>query len=94
MTPIRSGGAIRSQAKVLVEALAPRGKTPRYDGYTETPFTVTRHTAVFAEFDRSGRLRPTIPFWRTLYRERRFTYVMDRWVLPWVYWNLILTGRA
>lgn len=94
VTPIRSGGAIRSQAKVLVEALAPRGKTPRYDGYTETPFTVTRHTAVFAEFDRSGRLRPTIPFWRTLYRERRFTYVMDRWVLPWVYWNLILTGRA
>ena len=27
-------------------------------------------------------------------RARRFTYVMDRWVLPWIYWNLILKGRA
>jgi sulfide:quinone oxidoreductase len=94
VTPIRSGGAIRSQAKVITDALTRPQKNSRYDGYSETPFTVTRRTAVFAEFDRSGRLQPSIPFWRTLYRERRFTYVMDRRVLPWVYWNLILKGRA
>lgn len=94
ITPIRSGGAIRSQAKVIADALTRPRKHSRYDGYSETPFTVTRRTAVFAEFDRAGRLQPSIPFWRTLYRERRFTYVMDRWVLPAVYWNLILKGRA
>ena len=94
VTPIRSGGAIRPQAKVIADGLTGRGKTPAYDGYSETPFTVSGRTAVFAEFDRSGRLQPSIPFWTSLYRERRFTYVMDRWVLPWVYWNLILKGRA
>ncbi|WP_144875650.1 NAD(P)/FAD-dependent oxidoreductase [Microbacterium sp. 1.5R] len=94
LTRIRSGGAIRSQAKVIADALTRPDRKRRYDGYSETPFTVTAHSAVFAEFDRRGRLQPSIPWWRTLYRERRFTYVMDRWVLPWVYWNLILTGRA
>lgn len=94
LTRIRSGGAIRSQAKIIADALTRPGSHGRYDGYSETPFTVTGRTAVFAEFDRAGRLQPSIPFWRTLYRERRFTYLMDRWVLPWVYWNLILTGRA
>lgn len=94
VTTVRSGGAIRSQSQIITD-LQSTGETSKpYDGYTETPFTVSRHTAVFAEFDRTGRLTPTIPFWRTLYRERRFTYVMDRWVLPWVYWNLILKGRA
>jgi len=94
VTPIRSGGAIRSQSRVIVDALTRPPRSTRYDGYTETPFTVTRRTAVFAEFDGAGNLTPSIPFWQSLYRERRFTYLMDRWVLPWIYWNLILTGRA
>lgn len=94
VTPVRSGGAIRKQAKVIADALTRPWRLERYDGYSETPFTVTARTAVFAEFDRQGRLQPSIPWWRTLYRERRFTYLMDRWVLPWVYWNLILRGRA
>ena len=94
LTRIRSGGAIRSQVKIVADALTRPRKRGRYDGYSETPFTVTGRTAVFAEFDRRGRLQPSIPWWRTLYRERRFTYLMDRWVLPWVYWNLILRGRA
>lgn len=94
LTRIRSGGAIRSQAKIIADALTRPGRQGRYDGYSETPFTVSARTAVFAEFDRRGRLQPSIPFWRTLYRERRFTYLMDRRVLPWVYWNLILKGRA
>ncbi|MFB4353372.1 FAD/NAD(P)-binding oxidoreductase [Microbacterium sp. LS_15] len=94
VTPVRSGGAIRKQAKVIADALTRPHRRRSYDGYSETPFTVTARTAVFAEFDRLGRLQPSIPRWRTLYRERRFTYLMDRWVLPWVYWNLILRGRA
>lgn len=94
VTSIRSGGALRPQAKVIADGITKPAKNTRYDGYSETPFTVSRRTVVFAEFDRSGRLAPSIPFWKTLYRERRFTFVMDRRVLPWVYWNLILKGRA
>ncbi|WP_270354200.1 NAD(P)/FAD-dependent oxidoreductase [Microbacterium testaceum] len=93
-----SGGAIRQQARTLVKnltaVLAGREPTSRYDGYSVVPFTVSRGTVVFAEFDRRGRLQPTIPFWRSLYRERRSTWIADRRVLPWVYWHLILRGRA
>ena len=94
----RSGGAIRRQAKALVKNMRAvrEGREPsaRYDGYSVVPFTVSRGTVVFAEFDRRGRMQPTVPFWRSLFRERRSTWIADRRVLPWVYWNLILRGRA
>jgi sulfide:quinone oxidoreductase len=41
-----------------------------------------------------GKQKPTIPFFRRMYRESRLSWVFDRHVLPWVYWNLILTGRV
>jgi sulfide:quinone oxidoreductase len=94
----RSGGGLRQQAKVLVAnlraALRGRELPARYDGYGVCPYTVSRHTVVFAEFDRRGRLEPTVPGWRSLYRERRLSWLFDRRILPWVYWHLILAGRA
>lgn len=95
---LRSGGGIRPQVKVLVKNLlaAMRGERPtaRYDGYSVCPITVSRHAVVFAEFDGAGRLDPTVPGWKSLYRARRLTFLMDRYVLPRVYWQLILRGRA
>lgn len=94
----RSGGAIRQQAKALVKnmtaALDGRAPSAKYNGYSVVPFTVSRGTVVFAEFDRQGRLQPSVPFWRSLYRERRLSWIADRRILPWVYWHLILRGRA
>jgi sulfide:quinone oxidoreductase len=84
-----SGGALRTQSKVLARNLvaAVRGKplTERYDGYSVCPFTVSRNTVVFAEFDGTFAPKPTIPFWRGSLREHRFSWVLDRHVLPWVY---------
>lgn len=97
-TNSKSGGALRKQTKVLAQNLRSvlRGEEPSaaYDGYTVAPFTVSRHTVVFAEFDDRYRQKPTIPFWKGLARERRLTWVFDRHILPWVYWHLILKGRA
>ncbi|MFN3949446.1 NAD(P)/FAD-dependent oxidoreductase [Microbacterium sp.] len=94
----RSGGAIRQQAKALVKnmtaALDGGAPSAKYNGYSVVPFTVSRGTVVFAEFDRQGRLQPSVPFWRSLYRERRLSWIADRRILPWVYWHLILRGRA
>jgi len=94
----KSGGAIREQAKVLagnlLDVRAGREPSRRYSGYSVAPFTVSRSTVVFAEFDDQYRQKPTIPFWRGLARERRLTWVFDRHILPWVYWHLILQGRA
>jgi sulfide:quinone oxidoreductase len=95
---LRSGGAIRKQTKVLTKNLAAvlsgTQPTARYDGCSVCPITVSRRTLVFAEFDAQMRLAPTIPGWKGLYRERRLTWLFDRHILPWVYWNLIVKGRA
>ncbi|MFE7844054.1 NAD(P)/FAD-dependent oxidoreductase [Microbacterium sp. NPDC057407] len=97
-TNSKCGGALRKQTYVLAKNLAAvlRGEEPRweYDGYAVCPFTVSRSTVVWAEFDDHDQLKPTIPFWKTMYRENRLSWIFDRHVLPWVYWNLILTGRV
>jgi len=97
-TNSKSGGALRKQTLALAQNLVAvlNGDEPstEYDGYSVCPFTVSRSSVVFAEFDDRYRLQPTIPFWKTLYRERRLTWVFDRHILPWVYWHMILKGRA
>jgi sulfide:quinone oxidoreductase len=97
-TNAKSGGALRKQTLTVAKNLAAvlTGRVPQhtYDGYSVAPFTVSRKTVVFAEFDEKGRQKPTIPFWKGLARERRLTWVLDRHILPWVYWHMILKGRA
>jgi sulfide:quinone oxidoreductase len=94
----KSGGALRQQTKVLAKNLvAARAGKPLpevYNGYSVCPFTVSRTTVVLAEFDDRYRPKPSIPFWPGLAKESHGTFIADRYVLPWVYWNLILQGRA
>lgn len=94
----RSGGALRKQTKAAAQNIIAvlRGAVPsaRYAGYSVCPYTVSRRSVMFVEFDREGRLQPTVPGWRTLYREKRLAWLFDRYVLPWVYWHLITQGRA
>jgi sulfide:quinone oxidoreductase len=96
-TNSKCGGALRKQTKVLAKNLvAARKGTPptqKYDGYAVCPFTVSRSTVVFAEFDADYRPKPTIPKVPT-WKESRASWVVDRDVFPQVYWNLILKGRA
>ena len=93
----RSGGALRKQTKVLagnlVAAMNGKALTASYNGYSVCPFTVSRNTMVFAEFDDQYRLMPTIP-WFPTWKESRISWFVDRDVFPWIYWNLILKGRA
>lgn len=97
-TNSKSGGALRKQTFVVAENLAAalRGQEPtrRYDGYGVCPLTVSRSSVVWAEFDPDGRPDPTISFLPQMYRENRLAWIADRYVLPWVYWNLILRGRV
>jgi sulfide:quinone oxidoreductase len=96
-TNSKSGGALRKQsyvvAKNLDAVLGGSEPTARYDGYSVCPFTVSRSTVVFAEFDDRGALKPTIPFWKRMYRENRLSWIFDRRILPWLYWHAILPGR-
>lgn len=96
-TNSKSGGALRKQTKVLAKNLvaARQGKRlpAKYNGYSVCPFTVSRDTVVFAEFDDRYRPMPTIPRVPT-WNESRLSWVVDRDIFPKIYWNLILKGRA
>ena len=96
-TNSKSGGALRKQTKVLAKNLvaAREGKplTEKYDGYSVCPFTVSRSSVVFAEFDDQYRPMPSVPKVPT-WKESRASWVVDRDIFPKIYWNLILKGRA
>ena len=96
-TNSKCGGALRKQTKVLAKNLvaARRGApvSEKYNGYAVCPFTVSRSTVVFAEFDADYRPMPTLPKIPT-WKESRASWVVDRDVFPQVYWNLILKGLA
>lgn len=96
-TNSKSGGALRKQTKVvaknLVAARKGRPLRAKYNGYSVCPFTVSRDTVVFAEFDDRFRPMPTIPRVPT-WNESKLSWVVDRDLFPKIYWNLILKGRA
>jgi sulfide:quinone oxidoreductase len=96
-TNSKSGGALRKQTKVVAKNLvaARKGKRlpAKYNGYSVCPFTVSRDTVVFAEFDDRYRPMPTLPRVPT-WNESKLSWVVDRDLFPKIYWNLILKGRA
>lgn len=96
-TNSKCGGALRKQTKVLAKNLVAARKghplKEKYNGYAVCPFTASRSTVIFAEFDDQYRPMPTIPKVPT-WKESRASWVVDRDIFPQVYWNLILKGRA
>jgi len=93
----KTGAAVRKQAPVLVRNLlaARRGDAldAAYDGYGSCPIVTSRGTCVLAEFDYDLRLVPSFPL-IDMARERRDMWLVKRWLLPWLYWSLMLRGRA
>ncbi len=93
----KSGGALRKQTKIVAQNLLAvqdgREPTKHYDGYSECPFTLTRGTAFFAEFDIHYQPMKSFPVLR-MAKERRWQWIVDRWIFPQIYWHMILKGRA
>lgn len=93
----KTGAAIRKQAPVLVENLlaALDGETPsaQYGGYASCPLTTARGKMLLAEFDYTLQPAPSIPFIDTT-KERSDMWLLKRYALPFMYWNLILKGRV
>lgn len=92
----KTGAAIRKQAPVLVENLlsAMQGKslTANYNGYTSCPLVTGYGKLVLAEFDYDGKPQETFPIDQS--KERWSMYILKRYILPWLYWSKILTGKA
>lgn len=92
----KTGAAIRKQAPVMVEhILAYLHKTKsdaQYDGYTACPIPTEYGKLMLAEFDYSNKPKMTFPFDQTI--PRWSMWIMKKYLLPWMYWHRILTGKA
>jgi sulfide:quinone oxidoreductase len=93
----KTGAAIRKQAPVVAEnvlaSLAGKPLPASYGGYASCPLTTSRHKMLLAEFDYSLQHKPTFPLIDTT-TERRDMWYLKRYGLPFMYWNLMLRGRA
>lgn len=93
----KTGAAVRNQAPVVVDNLLAvmRGGQPakQYDGYSSCPLTTARNKMLLAEFDYTMQPTPTIPWINTI-KERTDMWYLKRYGLPFLYWNLMLKGKA
>ncbi|MGH7727426.1 MAG: NAD(P)/FAD-dependent oxidoreductase [Vulcanimicrobiaceae bacterium] len=93
----KTGAAIRKQAPILVENLlaqvAGKPLAPKYDGYASCPLVTGYGKLILAEFDYDGNPSPSFPLIDTS-KERWSMYMLKRHGLPWMYWNLMLKGKA
>lgn len=94
----KTGAAIRKQAPVVARnvtaSLTGSAALPAsYNGYSSCPITTGRHKMLLAEFDYEGTPRPSLPVIDTTH-ERRDMWYLKRYGLPYMYWNLMLRGRA
>ncbi|MFM1820227.1 MAG: hypothetical protein RLZZ402_586 [Bacteroidota bacterium] len=92
----KTGAAIRKQAPVVVENLIAMMKNKalagHYTGYTSCPLVTGYGKLVLAEFDYENKPMETFPFDQS--KERLSMYILKRYILPWLYWAKILTGKA
>lgn len=92
----KTGAAIRKQAPLLVANLLDemRGMraNSRYDGYTSCPLVTAHNRMLLAEFDYELKPTPSIPFIDTM-KPRYDMWLLKRYGLPAMYWNLMLHGR-
>ncbi len=92
----KTGAAIRKQAPVGVENvlsfLSNKSLTAEYTGYSACPIPTQYGKLMLAEFDYTNTPKMTFPFDQA--KPRWSMWIMKKYLLPWLYWNKILTGKA
>lgn len=91
----KTAAAARKQVVIAAENLlalrAGQSLPSRYDGYGSCPLTVEKGKIILAEFGYGGKIVPTFPWDST--KPRRTAWWLKKYLLPCVYWNLMLKGR-
>lgn len=92
----RTGAAIRKQAPVMVanilSYLKGENLSAKYDGYSSCPLVTGYGKVIMAEFDYDGKPTETFPFDQA--KERWTMWAVKAHLLPVMYWNGMLKGRA
>ncbi len=93
----KTGASAYKQAPVvarnLMRAIAGKEPDARYEGYVACPIVTGYGRMLLCEFDYSLKPAPTIPFINT-FKERYDMWLLKRYGLPWLYWNVIVKGRS
>lgn len=93
----KTGAAIRKQAPIVVanllDHLAGRPLSERYDGYASCPIVTSDHEMLLAEFNYDLKLTPSFPVIDQV-KPRRDMWYLKKYGLPFIYWNLMLKGLA
>ncbi len=93
----KTAAAVRMQAPVvaanLIATMEGRKPDAVYDGYTACPFVTEYGKVLMAEFDYKKEPKPSIPFVDPGH-EHRPGWILKRYVLKPVYFDLMLRGRA
>jgi sulfide:quinone oxidoreductase len=96
----KTGAAIRKQAPVLVENVRRVLKQQRisektYDGYSSCPIVTGYGKMLLCEF-KYDNVRSSDPFlskFVNLAREQWSMWILKKYGLPWLYWNMMMKGR-
>jgi len=97
----KTGAAVRKQAPVVVENLFHLMQNEKqlsedYHGYSSCPLVTGYGKMVLAEFDYDGN-RDSDPALSRLFdtsKELWSMWILKKYGLPYMYWNLMLKGRA
>ena len=97
----KTGAAIRKQAPVLVANLLHfiknlKSGDHKYEGYSSCPLVTGYSTMVLAEF-KYNNVRDSDPLISTFVdttKEQYSMWLLKKYVLPKMYWDLMLRGRA
>ena len=94
----KTGAAVRRQAPIVVHNLlrvmasGELSESKSYNGYSSCPVITGYGKLVLAEFGYDNEPMPSFPIDTT--KERFSMYVLKKYGLPWMYWNLMLKGKA
>lgn len=96
-TPNAKTGAAASRQALVAAAnisAAARGEElpAQYDGYIACPIVTGYGRMLLCEVDYSGKPSPRIPGLDT-FRERYDMWLLKKYGLPWLYWNVLLRGH-
>ncbi len=92
----KTGAAIRKQVPVVVANLlaviAMQLPKAEYDGYSACPIPTQYGKLMLAEFDYTNKPKMTFPINQA--KPNWAMWILKTKVLPWLYWNKILSGKA
>ncbi|MBP7185022.1 MAG: NAD(P)/FAD-dependent oxidoreductase [Saprospiraceae bacterium] len=92
----KTGAAIRKQTPVVVAHILAKLKNTTsdasYNGYSACPIPTQYGKLMLAEFDYTNTPTMTFPFDQA--KPRWTMWLLKKYILPWLYWNKILSGKA